>query len=55
MNQWASNTLDDMNMLTKIRKGLVTQHSVHRHEFRDRDKAVEKSRVPFMNRTYTRI
>jgi hypothetical protein len=51
MNQWASNTLDDMNMLTKLKKGLVAQHSVHTHEFRDRNKTVEKSNVPFMNRT----
>lgn len=51
MNQWASNTLDDPNLLTKIRKGLVAQHSVHRHEFRDRNKSVEKSDIPFMNRT----
>ena len=51
MNQWASNTLDDPNLLTKIRKGLVAQHSVYRHEFRDRNKSVEKTDIPFMNRT----
>lgn len=51
MNNWAANTVDDMQLLTKLRKGLVTHHSVHAHEFRDRDKSMEKTGVPFMSRT----
>lgn len=50
MNNWAANTVDDMQLLTKLRKGLVTHHSVHTHEFRDRNKSMEKTNVPFMPR-----
>lgn len=50
MNNWAANTVDDMQLLTKLRKGLVTHHSVHTHEFRDRNKSMEKANVPFMPR-----
>lgn len=50
MNTWAANTVDDAQMLTKLRKGLVTHHSVHTHEFRDRNQTAEKSGVPFMPR-----
>lgn len=47
-NTWAASTVDDMHMLTKLRKGLVAHHSVHAHEFRDRNKSMEKSGVPLM-------
>ena len=50
MNNWASNAIDDMQLLTKLRKGLVTQHSVHAYEFRDRNKSMEKSEVPFISK-----
>ena len=50
MNNWAANTVDDMQLLTKLRKGLVTHHSVHKHEFRDRNKSMEKANVPFIPR-----
>jgi hypothetical protein len=49
-NNWAANTVDDMHMLAVLRKGLVTHHSVHDHQFRDRNKSMEKSGVPFMPR-----
>lgn len=49
-NTWAATAVDDMYMLTKLRKGLVAHHSVHTHEFRDRDRSMEKSGVPFMPR-----
>lgn len=49
-NNWAANTVDDMHMLTMLRKGLVTHHSVNDHQFRDRNKTMEKSAVPFMPR-----
>ena len=49
-NNWAANTVDDMHMLAMLRKGLVTHHSVHAHEFRDRNKTMEKSGMPLMPR-----
>lgn|SRR3990167_340527 len=35
-----------------LHSGLVREHQVHRHEFRDRNRSEELSKVPFMSRTY---
>lgn len=48
MNNWAMAAVDDPRLLENLQQGLVLKHSVHKHEFRDRNKTLEKSAIPFM-------
>jgi hypothetical protein len=55
MNNWAMAAVDDPKLVDHLHQGLVLKHSVHKHEFRDRDKALEKSAIPFMPKKYPRL
>lgn len=52
MNLWAADTVDNPELLVNLRKGLVTKHTVHNHQFRDRNKSMETTTVPFISRKY---
>lgn len=48
MNNWAMAAVDDPRLLENLQQGLVLKHTVHKHQFRDRNKVMEKSSIPFM-------
>lgn len=48
INNWATEAIEDQRLLGNLHDGLVTKHTVHKHQFRDRDKDLEKSNIPFI-------
>lgn len=52
MNNWAAETSSMPKLIDTLQHGLVMKTRLENHEFRDRDKSMERSNVPIGPRKY---